>query len=1414
MNQLQQKPEVLFEAHWEVCNRAGGVHSMLTSKASIFTQHFQNNFISIGPDVYRETQKHPEFIEDKELYTSWKAYAEKEGLRVRIGRWKIPANPIVIIVDFTPYISQKNEIFAHFWEQYQLDSLSGQWDYVEPVLFGYSAGKVIESFTRYHFTVNTKVVAHFQEWTSGAGVLYLKEKAPYIATVFSAHDTVLGSLMANKNQYSNIDRFTAFNLHEIAATFQAISKISIEKIASSQADALTAVSEIVAKEYEKIIGTDVDIITPNGIEISEEHQDASKEKRIEGRKSLLEYTQAITGLKPDENSFILAHVGRNNFRNEGVDVFLSALKKVKELNDLKRPIIAYVFVRAAHYGVRKDVLSRFESGEVSLKADFPFISHGLHDIESDAVLPIIREFTYEEDAKKSIQVIYVPAFLNGKDGLFNKHYFHILAGFDLTIFPALYKPWGYSPLESIALGIPTIASNQSGFGQWVIESGLDTNEGLHLLKRTSQNDATIINEIASLVHRYNHFTSDEYETSTLKAFELAKQARWEFFIPLIFQAYDKALNEADKRRDSFKELFKIAEIQPTKIDKTGQPKWHEALVKSYVPQSFIRLKELSKNLWWTWNYQAIDLWKSIDAELWRESRYNPVVMLNHIGFERFVELEKNEDFSRNYIEVMNLFDEYMQTPFLEPEKYIAYFSMEYGFHDSLKIFSGGLGILAGDYLKEASDSRVNMIGIGLLYRTGYFRQIISLKGEQIADYPQQDFSLIPVEPVLDDEDNELKISVVLPGRTVYARIWQVNIGRIKLYLLDTDLDENLEADRLITQALYGGDNENRLKQEMILGVGGIRALDAMGLNPELYHCNEGHAAFIGLERLRKFIYNGKMSFQEAKEIVRVSTLFTTHTPVPAGHDSFHEDLLRTYMSHYPFRLRISWEEFLALGKLNIEDRNENFSMSLLAVNLSQEVNAVSWLHGEISKSMFQSMFQGFDADELHISYVTNGVHYQSWTAPDWQLLYEETFGKNFITEQHKPIHWNNIRTVPDEKVWNIHLKQKKTLIDYLKERVEANWIRRHENPNSITEVLKNLDENSLIVGFARRFATYKRAYLLFSDIERLKRIVNDAKRPVLFLFAGKAHPNDIPGQEIIKKIVEVSRLPEFLGKILFLENYDIELAKKLVHGVDVWLNTPTRPLEASGTSGMKVVMNGGLHFSVLDGWWVEGYQKDAGWSLPMERTYEDQNLQNKLDAELLYNIIEQEVLPAYYDFSENDIPVKWVGFMKNSIADIAPMFTMKRMIEHYQERFYTKLLQRTQIMKKEEYHLAHELALWKRRVQKSWDDVRLIESDLNRIDLYNLKIGETLNTKLSLHLADINPEDISIELVIAYRDKKQEFKIEQTVPFVWSKSEGKMAFYHCDFKPLKPGLMHLGIRVLPYHEALPHRQDFNLIKWF
>jgi len=740
---------------------------------------------------------------------------------------------------------------------------------------------------------------------------------------------------------------------------------------------------------------------------------------------------------------------------------------------------------------------------------------------------------------------------------------------------------------------------------------------------------------------------------------------------------------------------------------------------------------------------------------------------------------------------------------------IAYFSMEYGLTDTLKIYSGGLGLLAGDYLKEASDSNHNLVAVGLLYRYGYFKQMISISGEQLVVNDYQHFSKLPITPVRNKNGNYRTISIMLPGRAMTARIWKVNVGRITLYLLDTDFESNIEQDRFITHYLYGGDNENRLKQELLLGIGGIRLLEILGIKPDLFHSNEGHSAFISIERLRGYIGEYNLTYSEAKEIVRSTTLFTTHTPVPAGHDSFPEDLLRTYIAHYPSRLKISWNEFMNLGKAYPDDPNEKFNMSFLAANLCQEVNGVSLIHGKVTQDMFAKLWKGYLPEELHISYVTNGVHLPTWVAKEWRDLYATEFGETFFMDQTNVDYWNKIYNVQDEKIWEIKQTLRSRLIDNIKERFMDNLLKRYEDPKQIVKITEKLDDNILTVAFARRFATYKRAHLLFKNIDRLAKIVNNPEKPVQFVFAGKAHPHDKNGQELIKMIISISKRPEFIGKIIFLQNYDINMAKKLVQGVDIWLNTPTRPLEASGTSGEKAVMNGTLHFSVLDGWWVEGYQEEAGWALPQERSFDNQEYQDELDAETIYSTFENEIIPAFYNRNNRGIPTDWVGYIKNSIAHVAPKFTTRRMITDYFERFYNKLYGRSSTLLENDFEIPKKIAAWKKRVARSWDNIEVISCNFadNFSDIY--QVGKKYSAEVVLDLKELSPDEIGVEVIITENKQILIDKIE----FELSKNSNGKTYYNAEIIPTKPGSYTYGFRVFPKHPELAHRQDFRYLRW-
>ncbi|KAA4072531.1 glycosyltransferase family 1 protein, partial [Bacteroides ovatus] len=654
-----------------------------------------------------------------------------------------------------------------------------------------------------------------------------------------------------------------------------------------------------------------------------------------------------------------------------------------------------------------------------------------------------------------------------------------------------------------------------------------------------------------------------------------------------------------------------------KVSNVNTPNWKEVTVKSRIPEELEKLSEIARNIWWAWNFEATELFRDLDPELWKECGQNPVLLLERMSYEKLEALAKDKVILRRMNEVYTKFRDYMDVKPDEQRPSIAYFSMEYGLSSVLKIYSGGLGVLAGDYLKEASDSNVDLCAVGFLYRYGYFTQTLSMDGQQIANYEAQNFGQLPIERVMDANGQPLIVDVPYLDYFVHANVWRVNVGRISLYLLDTDNEMNSEFDRPITHQLYGGDWENRLKQEILLGIGGILTLKALGIKKDVYHCNEGHAALINVQRICDYVATG-LTFDQAIELVRASSLYTVHTPVPAGHDYFDEGLFGKYMGGYPSRMGISWDDLMDLGRNNPGDKGERFCMSVFACNTSQEVNGVSWLHGKVSQEMFSSIWKGYFPEESHVGYVTNGVHFPTWSATEWKELYFKYFNENFWFDQSNPKIWEAIYNVPDEEIWKTRMTMKNKLVDYIRKSFRDTWLKNQGDPSRIVSLMDKINPNALLIGFGRRFATYKRAHLLFTDLDRLSKIVNNPDYPVQFLFTGKAHPHDGAGQGLIKRIIEISRRPEFLGKIIFLENYDMQLARRLVSGVDIWLNTPTRPLEASGTSGEKALMNGVVNFSVLDGWWLEGYREGAGWALTEKRTYQNQEHQDQLDAATIY----------------------------------------------------------------------------------------------------------------------------------------------------------------------------------------------------
>ncbi|WP_444379621.1 alpha-glucan family phosphorylase [Prevotella sp.] len=846
-----------------------------------------------------------------------------------------------------------------------------------------------------------------------------------------------------------------------------------------------------------------------------------------------------------------------------------------------------------------------------------------------------------------------------------------------------------------------------------------------------------------------------------------------------------------------------------KADYTNAPQWKEVTVKSTLPAELKCLDEIAHNMWWAWNYEARDMWKSLDKDLYEEVGHNPVMLLDRLSYERKEAIVKDKAIMERVKAVYKKFREYMDVAPDANRPSVAYFCMEYGINQVVKIYSGGLGMLAGDYMKEASDSNVNMCGVGFLYRYGYFKQTLSMDGQQIAQYDAQNFNSLPVERVLDENGQPLVVDVPYMNYQVHAYVWVMNVGRIKLYLLDTDNEMNSEFDRPITHALYGGDNENRLKQEILLGIGGILTLKKLGIKKDIYHCNEGHAALCNLQRLIDYIHEG-MSFNEALELVRASSLYTVHTPVPAGHDYFDESLFGKYMGGYPQMLGISWDEFIGMGRTNPDDHSERFCMSTFACNTCQEVNGVSKLHGWVSQRMFAPIWKGYYPEESHVGYVTNGVHFPTWTATEWSKVYAKYFDKNYIYDQSNESLWHAIYNVPDAEIWETRMALKKKLVDYIREKFAATWLKNQGDPSRVVALLESITPNALYIGFCRRFATYKRAHLLFTDLERLSKIVNNPERPVKFIFSGKAHPADGAGQGLIKRIFEISQRPEFLGKIIFLEDYDMELARRLVSGVDIWMNTPTRPLEASGTSGEKAEMNGVVNLSVLDGWWVEGYREGAGWALKQERTYQNQGYQDQLDAATIYSLLENDILPLFYNRNEQGYSEGWIKTIKNSIATIAPHYTMKRQLDDYYDKFYTKQAANFKKLAANNNRLAKELAAWKETVAQRWDSIRVVSKDDSM--LYSAETGKKYTLRYVIDEQGLN-DAIGLELVSIKTGKDGEEHIFSKREFEVVAHEGNNYTFEATFEPDVAGSFKSCVRMYPKNENLVYREDFCYVKW-
>ena len=851
-------------------------------------------------------------------------------------------------------------------------------------------------------------------------------------------------------------------------------------------------------------------------------------------------------------------------------------------------------------------------------------------------------------------------------------------------------------------------------------------------------------------------------------------------------------------------------------------KLNKYMVSPSVPKELEPLVEITKNFWWCWNQKAVNLLRTIDIDNWDKRDHNPIRVIGESDQYHFNAMLNDDAAMMSLSEVYDEFKTYMKQEtwynslddkLKTPNEKIAYFSFEYGLHESLPNYSGGLGILSGDHLKSASDLGLPLVAIGLLYRKGYFRQYLNIDGWQQEYDIENDFFNLALEKVLDKNGETMKVDVDLPGRKVYAQIWKANVGRISLYYLDANVEENSTEDRDITAQLYGGDLETRIQQEILLGIGGVKALEKLGIKPTIYHMNEGHSSFLSLERIRQLINNNGIDKNTAREIVYCSNVFTTHTPVPAGNDIFPIDMIQKYFYDYIKQIDMSMDEFIRLGRINPDDQKENFCMTVLALNLSAENNGVSELHGQVSRNMWKDIWKGVPINELPIDSITNGIHTLSWISFDMQNLLDRYLGPRWRTKVLEFDIWERVQKIPDAELWRTHERRKERLIDFCRERLKAQVINRGFTKKEIEHAEQILSPEALTIGFARRFATYKRGTLLFRDLDRLKKILHNSERPVQIIFAGKAHPHDNGGKELIRAIAEICRREDFRDNIVFLEDYDINVARYMVQGVDVWLNNPRRPLEASGTSGMKVPPNGGLNFSVLDGWWDECYDSQNGWAIGNREEYNDLEYQDNIESNALYNVLENEIVPLFYDRGKDGIPRQWVSSMKWSMQTVCPVFSTNRMVADYFNKFYTNASKRYNKMIENEFDRAKKLNLWKEDIYSKWSKISF-ENTISEMPSRNLNVGSKFEIKTIVNLDNIAPDSVKVEIYYGKLSMKEEI-IEPSV--VEMKHSADLGNGRHSFSGIlecsNSGQSGYAIRMYPYHKDLSYKFEMKLILW-
>ena len=1345
MSRKVNAPYHLFEVSWEVCNKVGGIYTVVSSKAKTLASKLGDHYVVIGPWLMSDDDDAP--FDEEPGYESFCESCRAIGVPVRVGRWRIEGRPLTILVEFSGLYEHKDAILEELWENYEVDSLSGGWDYVEPVVFGNAAGRVIEKWWQEFVAPHHgKAVAQFHEWMTGSGMLYLQNHAPEVAGVFTTHATMLGRSIASTG-VPPIEGLDGRSSQEAAKERGVTAKHSLEGVCARRADTFTTVSGVTALEAEAYHDRRPDPLLTNGIDLDVIDGLTADYPRDAVQTKLRDIASSVFGNGASE-AMLLATSGRYEFSNKGIDLLLDSLGQLN--GETGREIILFVLIPAEHAAVLPELSARL-NGQPTSDGPIGISTHELPDPDNDPVHQRCAELGLDNSSGSRVRVIQVPLYISQDDGLFNMSYEAVLRGFDLTAFPSFYEPWGYTPQESIAVGVPTVTSDFAGFGVWAREAGVAEEDGVYVLDREHKTYDEARDELAVYLRRFAEGPLDDRSEACRAT---ARKTSWAGFGANYDVAFETAVQAAEARCSAakVKRYHPSVSLQRSEHSEAVKPRLLSFDVTATLSGELDGLRRMANNYWWCWTPEARELFEELSPQSWEASGHSPIRFLRSVFEDDLNRRAADPAFIKRVNAIVKRFDEYMDAKAtsltlgdgqeITATNPIAYYCAEFGIHESLPIYSGGLGILSGDHLKSASDLNLPLVAVGLFYRKGYMRQRLDLKGEQIAVEQSNDPRNLAVELVRDSDGQPLEVTLVLPSSHLTLRAWRARIGRIDLYLLDADNEKNRPEDRVITERLYSAEPEMRLRQLIVLGRGGTRFLKALGITASATHINEGHGAFAGIERARNLMLEDGLSFQQAQQLVRATTIFTTHTPVPAGHDRFSEDLIRRYFASLPSWAGIGWDDFVALGQSSGSE--DDFNMTYLALNFSDLVNGVSRLHGAVSRELLQPFWEELLTTEIPVGYVTNGVHLPTWVSAGVKALVgaegRAVTGEDFVKNSQK---------IGDEELWQVKQDARAKLIHHAKSVLKKSFIERQDSPSLLRRMTAGLDdENALLIGFARRFVPYKRSALAFRDLERLKSILGNEERPVRLLFAGKAHPADTSGQELVKQIAELSRHEDFIGKVFFLENYDVEIARYLVQGVDVWLNNPIRRLEASGTSGMKVAANGGLNLSILDGWWVEGYDGKNGWSIGNERTFTDQPLQNELDAENLYRLLEEDVTPLFFDRNAKGIPSGWLDRVRNCLETVPAMFDSTRMVSEYRDWGYLDNARNYFELTAGGNARAIELADRAKRIRKAFDKLEILSATVTNLDDFH--VGDEFRAAVDVQLGDLQPDDIVVEIILGH----------------------------------------------------------------